>query len=388
MRTAWKKTFVMSCAVGLVLVGVSAASAAGPADDVTAEDNTFYACIRNSSDKKVFYSRKWCSSGNDCEEYKSIRIGPGEEFEHSIQNWQTIVIRYQSGGENGKWQEYVMDGSPVTCMEESMAMFTFNERGFLRLEPTPARTQELSLAGNQVRKKVADAANLSEDGAAAFESIEVDILTNLFEQGVPIYVPEHAKNNATADYKVALNLGIAVADAVSSVVMHDKEKFLKFAKTIYEYGEILDVEETILVKYNRITSNVSAEKWDEVETLLYDLKDDITRELFAGDMRDSATLAMISGWMEGLYIVARSLDINFSEDASRLMRDRDFVRYLSDHLQRIDKDLRESREIKALILALPEIDKVINKPISYTYTRDDVREVIRIYEPLRRLYIN
>jgi len=279
-----------------------------------------------------------------------------------------------------------MQGSPVTCREESSAVFSWNERGYLRLEPVPARIKELSLAGKNVRTRSQDSGNITTDGAEVFESIEVDILAQLYDEGIEIVIPRHVRNNSTADYKVALNLGIAVADAVSAVVMQDKEQFLKYAKIIYDYGMILDVEETILGEYNRITSNVSSGKWQEVESLLYDLKDDITSELFKGDMKDSATLAMISGWMEGLYIVAKSLDRNFSEDASRLLRDRDFVRYLKAHLEKLDKDLRTKQEIIELLKILPKIDRVINQPPSYVYSKNDIREVIAAYEPLRKIF--
>ena len=152
-------------------------------------------------------------------------------------------------------------------------------------------------------------------------------------------------NTSTEDYKVSLNLGISVADAVSSVVNEDKTKFLEYADIIHDYGQRLDVEEVILDKYTDIKNAVSQGQWKNVEDLIYDLKDDITEELNKEEMdkKDEAVLAMVSGWLEGLYIVAKSLNKDFPEGAGTLLRNRDFVRYLSENLDTIDEDKKNKK---------------------------------------------
>ena len=231
-----------------------------------------------------------------------------------------------------------------------------------------------------------DASNVCES-ARLFESIEVELLGNLHSTGVAVYTPNPDVANSTYDYKISLNLGVAVADAISSIVNKDKATFLKYAAIIHDYGERLGVEETILGQYNSITKTVSRNEWLEVENLIYDLKDDITTELHNEDMQSDATLAMVSGWIEGLFIVAKSLENNVSEEANRLLRNRDFVRYLTENLNTIDEDLKNKKEIKAIFAALPKIDKIINKPMSYSFTKEDVKKVLEIAEPLRYVMI-
>jgi len=226
-------------------------------------------------------------------------------------------------------------------------------------------------------------------GAKLFESIEVETLNELHKLKVAVYLPDPARNTSTEDYKVSLNLGISVADAISSAVNKDKTKFLEYAKIIHDYGQRLDVEEAILGKYKEITDAVSQGQWKNVEKLIYDLKDAITAALNREDLdkKDEAVLAMVSGWLEGLYIVAKSLNKDFSEDAGKLLRNRDFVRYLSENLNTIDDDKKNKKEVKAMLDALPKIDEVINKPPDYIFTKDDAKRILKISEPLRKIII-
>jgi len=250
------------------------------------------------------------------------------------------------------------------------------------------------LAGNAVsqNKMVVEAVpidgpiqeNLSES-ARLFESIEADILNKLHKTSVTVFIPKPQTNSSTRDYKISLNLGIAVAGALASVVNHEKDVFLNYAGIVFDYGERLGVEETILSKYNTMVKTASENNWEEVEKLIYDLKDDITTELHNDDLKGDAILAMVSGWLEGLYIVAKSLESDVSEDANKLLRNRDFVRYLTENMNSLDADLKNKNEVNAVFAALPEIDKVINKPVSYTYTKHDVKTVLKITEPLRKI---
>jgi len=254
----------------------------------------------------------------------------------------------------------------------------------------------LSLAGNSTgqEKRVIKAVpiddpikeNVSEN-ARLFESIEVEILNKLHDSGVDVFIPAPKSNSSTQDYIISLNLGIVVADALASVVNKEKDIFLKYAGIIHDYGERLGVEETILSKYNTIKKTASENNWEIVENLIYDLKDDITAELHNEDMKGDAILAMVSGWLEGLYIVAKSLENYVSDDENKLLRNRDFVRYLNENMNSLDDDLKDKKEVKAVFSALPGIDEIINKPGSYLFTKNDVEKLLDIIEPLRDVLI-
>ena len=221
-----------------------------------------------------------------------------------------------------------------------------------------------------------------------FESIEIEILNDLKGIGVPVLTPATRETTSTSDYKVALNLGVAVADAVSSAVSEDKDAFLKFAAIVHSYGERLGVEEAILAKYQQITQAADKGEWDEIQKLMYSLKDEMSLQLGEEDMMDYAVLAMTAGWLEGLYVLTSSLEAHFKLEANDVLRNRDLVRYLSESLNSIEASLKETPEVKAMFSAFPELDKKINQPLGYMFTENDVKEIVTILSPLRETLVN
>jgi hypothetical protein len=223
--------------------------------------------------------------------------------------------------------------------------------------------------------------------AKLFDAIEVETFSKLNKLGVAPYMPAPASTTTTADYKVALNLGIAVADALSAAVNKDKDAFLKLAGQVHGYGETLGVEDAVLAKYTAITKATDKGDWKELENLIYGLKDDITEQLYREDMKDAAILAMVSGWLEGMYVVSKSLEQNFNEKAAGLLEDRTFASFLNKSMADLGADVQGKAEVKAIKDALPKIDDVINRPLDYKFQKDDAAKVAAILEPLRQIIV-
>lgn len=219
--------------------------------------------------------------------------------------------------------------------------------------------------------------------AKLFDAIDVETFSKLSALGVAPYVPALASTTTTADYKVALNLGIAVADALSAAVNKDKDAFLKLASEVHGYGETLGVEDAVLAKYTEITKATDQGDWKKVEGLIYGLKDDITEQLYKEDMKDAAILAMVSGWLEGMYVVSKSLEQNFNDKAAGLLEDRTLASYLNKSLADLGSDVQGKPEVAAIKAALPKIDDIINRPLNYKYTKDDAAQIAAVLGPLR-----
>lgn len=246
-------------------------------------------------------------------------------------------------------------------------------------------------AGNSDEKKVisADAAKVEELGLnptkneKIFESVEIEILFKLSSLGIPIETPKAILNTSTADYKTSLNLGLAVAGSLTSVINKNSNIFTEYATNIHDYADRLGVENTILSKYSEMTNAVRDGKWENVEHQIYELKDAISERLYEEDMKSEAVLAMASGWIEGLHIVAQSLNRNFSDKANQVIADRDFSRYLTFHLDTLNEDIKSQSEIELIYSSLPQIDKIINKPVDYEFSQKDVKAILSITEEIR-----
>jgi hypothetical protein len=216
------------------------------------------------------------------------------------------------------------------------------------------------------------------------ESIEIDLLSSLQSSKLTPYLPKAQATASTQDYQVALNLGIVVTDALSAVIGKDKTAFLQYAGIMKDYGKKLGISETVLGKYKQMDEGANKGEWVKLETLTYEFKDAITTELNAQKKQGLAALAMVAGGLEGLYIEAQSLKKNFSKTAAAALHNPGLFDYLNKYMNSLDEALKAKEEIKAIKAALPQIGKILNQPKTYEYSTQDVEELVKILEPLRK----
>ena len=231
-------------------------------------------------------------------------------------------------------------------------------------------------------------AKQEQDTKNLFESMENQTLGLLYDFGVAVYTPNAMLNSSTTNYKIALNMGLAVTGAVSCIKNKDEKRFLEFAQHILDYGERLGVSESILKKYNSITASVNKGDWDKVEILLFELKADIFEQLTEEDLNDEAILVMVSGWYEGVYVVAKSLETNHNKEASKILSKKEFGVYLVKNINRLSSNIRNKKEVTILSDMMPKISELINKDEKYAYTPEDIQLVIQITDRVRSTIMN
>jgi hypothetical protein len=216
------------------------------------------------------------------------------------------------------------------------------------------------------------------------ESIEIDILSSLQASKVPAFLPKPQATGSTQEYKVALNLGIVVSDALSAIIGKDKTAYLQYAGMIKDYGKKLGVSETVLEKYNQLVDLANKGEWVKLETLTYEFKDAITTELNTQKKQGIATLSMVAGGLEGLYIEGQSLNKNFSKTTADFLHNPGLYDYLNRYMNSLDEALKAKEEVKAIAASLPKIGKILNQPKTYEYSKKDAEELVKILEPLRQ----
>lgn len=216
------------------------------------------------------------------------------------------------------------------------------------------------------------------------ESIEIDILSNLQISKIPAFVPKPQATASTQEYKIALNLGLVVSDALSAIIGKDKATFLQYAGMIKDYGKKLGVSEAVLGKYNQLVEEANKGEWVKLETLTYEFKDAISGELNSKNKQGDAALSMVAGGLEGLYIEAKSLEKNFSKTSADFLHNPGLYDFLNKYLRSLDEGLKAKGEVKAIAAAMPQIGKILNQPKTYEFTKKDVEDLVKLLEPLRQ----
>jgi len=221
---------------------------------------------------------------------------------------------------------------------------------------------------------------------AGFESAKY--FGGLIEAKVPIYLPELEPTTSTQDYKVALNCGIAVSDALACIYNQDQTALPRYMGMVYDYAKKLGISETVLHKLGRITAAMDQGDWQKVLQLSDGFVDNVFEELDKAGKKDEAFLALLAWNLEGLYITGKSVNNRFSPESAKLLRNVSLYKNLEDELKSLSVGLQAKKEVKAIMAALPKINLIINRPENYTYTQTDAKELISICEPLRKTMLS
>lgn len=219
---------------------------------------------------------------------------------------------------------------------------------------------------------------------ALCENVEIDMLDQLQKSQVPLYLPPMAATSDTQTYQIAINLGLAVTDTLAAIISQDKAAVTKGAGIINDYAKRLSISNPTLGIYRMMAKPIDKGEWHKLGTLVYEFKDGIASELKQKKRNGEAMLTMIAGGLEGLYILAKSVDAKFSPDSSKMLRNAEFVKFQDMNIKFLSADLKSKEEVKAILAALPDIDKIVNKPKTYTFTQADAKALVNICEPLRK----
>jgi hypothetical protein len=205
---------------------------------------------------------------------------------------------------------------------------------------------------------------------------------------VPIYLPELEPTTSTHDYKVSLNFGIVIIDAMACIYNQDQTALPRYIGMVHDYGKKLGVPETILHHLGRITAAMDQDDWQKVLKSSDNFLEEASTYLEKTGKKDEFGLALLAWNLEGIYITAKSVDNHFSAESAKLLRYADFLSDQEAALKVLSAGLQAKKEVKAIVAALPKINHIVNRPENYTYTQTDAKELISICEPLRKTLLN
>ncbi len=201
---------------------------------------------------------------------------------------------------------------------------------------------------------------------------------------VPIYLPELEPTTATPNYKVALNFGIAASDALAAVFDEDQAVARRYMGMIHDYAKKLGLPGTFLDQLGKINIAIEQGDWNRVRQLSADFGEQFLKEMEKAGKNDEGNLALVAFDLEGVYIAAKSVNNRFSPESAKLLSQTGFA---EDHLKRLEAlslGLKNKKEVKNILAALPKINQIVDRPANYLYSQTDIQDLIGICEPLRR----
>jgi hypothetical protein len=204
---------------------------------------------------------------------------------------------------------------------------------------------------------------------------------------IPIYLPELEPTTSTQDYKVALNFGIAISDALACIYNEDQSALPRYMGMVYDYGRKLGISQVGLQKLAGITAAMNQGNWEKVLQLSTDFGKQVMKDLKEAGKKTELDLTISAWGMERIYITAKSVDNHFSPESAKVLRDFESGGQ-EEKPEPLPAGLKDKKEVNAIMAALPKIAKIINQPKDYTYTRTDVKELVSICESLRKTLLS
>ena len=190
--------------------------------------------------------------------------------------------------------------------------------------------------------------------------------------------PNFEKSDYPDDLSKITNLGIRLAVAFVSIMAKDYESLEKAAKVSSELASGFSVSSDITSKAEEARDLAKDGKWDEVNTKLDLIAQDVSKELKSGAHKSEATMSFATGWLTGLNIMSSALADNYSETAATLIRQGPLPGLLVEQLKSVSQNYKTNNDgkdhsnYKTITDGVTEIAEAVKKDQNKPFTKDEL----------------
>ncbi|MDA3838838.1 MAG: hypothetical protein PF574_07645 [Candidatus Delongbacteria bacterium] len=192
---------------------------------------------------------------------------------------------------------------------------------------------------------------------------------------------EIVKYNYTANYaenyKIALNLGVRVAQGFIAIQAEDRKstgEMFSISKTL---AENFGANSEMFIDKDQISKLLNDGKWMELRGILDGIHLEIKIEMKKYDP-DYVALASIGGWIEGLDVVTRALLSNYSEDASTILYQPELIEHLASEILNIKETNNNNPEVNLINEEMPKIQKLCDMGFGNPIPLENIKQLSEI----------
>lgn len=159
------------------------------------------------------------------------------------------------------------------------------------------------------------------------------------------------------NYKIALNLGVRVAQGFIAIQAQDRNNTGEMFQICRNLAENFGAKSEMFVDEDQVIKLLDENNWTELRSILDDIHLKVKVEMYKYDP-DFVELASVGGWMEGLRIVSKALESNYSEDASVILYQPELIQYFSEAVKNLKPQNGSHDEVQEIVKVMPEIGKL------------------------------
>jgi len=211
----------------------------------------------------------------------------------------------------------------------------------------------------------------------------LDMLSDINWKAIAEY--DYSANYAV-NYKIALNLGVRVAQGFIAIQAEDRKNTGEMFSVSRDLAENFGAKSEMFVDKDEVSKLLNDEKWLELRAILDDIHLKVKEEMKKYDP-DFVILAGVGGWIEGLHIVSKALKNNYSEESSMILYQPELIDYFTDEISRLKQSNTDNIEVKEIIAKLPEIKKLCDVGIGNPIPLDNINKLYEIGSSVKVLIV-
>ncbi|HXK49309.1 MAG TPA: hypothetical protein PKW56_02495 [Clostridiales bacterium] len=189
--------------------------------------------------------------------------------------------------------------------------------------------------------------------------------------------------NYSDNYKIALNLGVRVAQGFIAIQAQDRKNTGEMFRICRDLAENFGAKSEMFVEEDEILRLLDENNWTELRSILDDIHLKIKDEMYKYDP-DFVELASVGGWMEGLHIVSKALKSNYSPDASVILYQPELIQYFSEAVKNIKPLNGNNAEVKEISLMMPEISRLCEVGSGNPIPLENIEKLYEISSKINR----
>ena len=193
--------------------------------------------------------------------------------------------------------------------------------------------------------------------------------------------------NYSDNYKIALNLGVRVAQGFIAIQAQDRDNTRDMFSICRDLAKNFGAKSDMFVEKDEILRLLDENNWTELRSILDDIHLRVKDEMYKYDP-DFVELASVGGWMEGLHIVAKALKSNYSSDASVILYQPELIQYFSEAVKNIKPGNGNNPEVKEISLMMQEIGRLCEVGSGNPIPLENVEKLYEISSKINRLIVS
>ncbi|MCK4978997.1 MAG: hypothetical protein KAS62_01310 [Candidatus Delongbacteria bacterium] len=192
--------------------------------------------------------------------------------------------------------------------------------------------------------------------------------------------------NYAENYKIALNLGVRVAQGFIAIQAEDRKNTGEMFSVSRDLAENFGANSEMFIDKDQISNLLNEGKWMELRGILDGIHLEIKVEMKKYDP-DYVALASIGGWIEGLDVVTKALLSNYSEDASTILYQPELIEHLASEILNIKEHNRNNPEVKLINKEMPKIKELCDMGFGNPIPLENIKQLSEISGNLIKVII-